>query len=151
MTPRPLKILQVGSGFPGWGGTELHLVNLGQQLALRGHSVTVSARPSGFVEREAHKRDLPTVPITVNRQWDFADRAALRRVLTEGAWDVVHVHWSTDYVVTPLLARRAGVPVVIMSRHSPYPLKSAFGRFMYDRVLFDRGQILPQPVFALRQ
>ncbi len=146
MTPRPLKILQVGSGFPGWGGTELHLVNLGQQLALRGHSVTVSARPGGFVEREAHKRDLPTVPVTVNRQWDFADRAALRRVLTEGAWDVVHVHWSTDYVVTPLLARRAGVPVVIMSRHSPYPLKSAFGRFMYDRVLFDRVIALSESV-----
>lgn len=143
---RPLKILQVGSGFPGWGGTELHLVNLGQQLALRGHDVTVSARPGGFVEKEAQKRDIQTVPVTVNRQWDFHDRNALRKLLTETKWDVVHVHWSTDYVVTPFLAKRAGIPAVFMSRHSPYPLKSALGRYLYDRVLFDRVIALSESV-----
>ena len=142
----PLRILQVGSGFPGWGGTELHLVNLGEQLALRGHHVTVSARPGGFVEREAQNRGLPTAPVTVRRQWDFGDRAAIRRLLTSEPWDVVHVHWSTDYVVTPILARRAGVPCVVMSRHSPYPLKSLVGRVLYDRVLFDRVIALSESV-----
>ena len=142
----PLRILQVGSGFPGWGGTELHLVNLGEQLVLRGHHVTVSARPDGFVEAEARKRGLATAPVTVRRQWDFADRNALRDLLARERFDVVHVHWSTDYAVTPLLARRAGVPAVVMSRHSPYPLKSALGRYLYDRVLFDRVIALSESV-----
>ena len=142
----PLRILHVGSGFPGWGGTELHLINLSEQLAKRGHEVTVSARPDGFVEKEARGRGLRTVPVTVRRQLDFSDRGALGDLLRREKFDVVHAHWSTDYVVTPWLARRAGVPVVLMSRHSPYPLKSALGRYLYDRVLFDRVIALSESV-----
>lgn len=141
-----LNILQVGSGFPGWGGTELHLLNLGEQLQRRGHRVTVAARPGKFVEAEAQKRGLPTVPVTVERQWDFGDARAWRELLARERFDVVHVHWSTDYVVAPFLARRARVPVVVMSRHSPYPLKSAVGRYLYDRVLFDRIVALSESV-----
>lgn len=142
----PLNVLQVGSGFPGWGGTELHLINLGEQLIKRGHRVTVAARPGKFVEAEAQKRGLPTVPLTVERQWDFKDARAWRELLDREKFDVVHVHWSTDYVVAPFLARRAQVPVVVMSRHSPYPLKSALGRYLYDRVLFDRIIALSESV-----
>ncbi|MDX1934236.1 MAG: glycosyltransferase, partial [Capsulimonadales bacterium] len=138
MTDKPLNILQVGSGFPGWGGTELHLVNLAQQLAQRGHYVTVAARPGKFVEEEARKRNLRTLPFTVNRQWDFKESQEMYRLMRAEKFDIVHVHWSTDYVVAPVTARRSGVPVVVMSRHSPYPLKSALGRYFYDRVLFDR-------------
>lgn len=143
---RPLTILQAGSGFPGWGGTELHLINLAEQLTQRGHRVVVTARPEKFVAQEAARRGLPVVPITVGRQWDFADRDALTDLLRRERFDVVHVHWSTDYIVTPWLARRAGVPAVLMSRHSPYPLKSALGRFLYDRVLFDRIIALSESV-----
>lgn len=143
---RPLRILQVGSGFPGWGGTELHLINLAEQLTQRGHSVTVSARPGKFVEQEAKKRGLPVFEATVNRQWDFGNGGKIAAYLRAERFDVVHVHWSTDYVVTPWLAKRAGVPAILMSRHSPYPLKSAMGRYLYDRVLFDRIIALSESV-----
>jgi glycosyltransferase involved in cell wall biosynthesis len=142
----PLSILQVGSGFPGWGGTELHLLNLSEQLVARGHRVTVAARPGKFVEAEAGKRNLTTVPLTVKRQWDFHDAGAFRRLIRREQFDVVHVHWSTDYVVAPLIARQCGVPVIVMSRHSPYALKSALGRYLYDRVLFDRIIALSESV-----
>ncbi len=135
---RLLNILQVGSGFPGWGGTELHLLNLAQQLAERGHRVTVTARPEKFVEQEALKRGLTTFPITVRRQWDFKEARRIRELIRRESFDVVHVHWSTDYVVTPLIARQLGVPAVVMSRHSPYALKSSLGKFLYEKVLFDR-------------
>jgi glycosyltransferase involved in cell wall biosynthesis len=141
-----LNILQVGSGFPGWGGTELHLLNLSEQLVARGHRVTVAARPGKFVEAEAQKRGLPTVPLTVKRQWDFHDAGKFRRLIRQERFDVVHVHWSTDYVVAPLVARQCGVPVVVMSRHSPYRLKSALGRYLYDKVLFDRIIALSESV-----
>lgn len=143
---RPLRILQVGSGFPGWGGTELHLLNLSEQLVARGHRVTVACRPGKFVEREAMKRGLTVAPLTVERQWDFQDGSAYRRLMQQERFDVVHVHWSTDYVVAPYTARRVGVPVVLMSRHSPYPLKSAVGRFFYDHVLFNRIIALSESV-----
>ena len=146
MSERPLNILQVGSGFPGWGGTELHLLNLGEQLVKRGHRVTVSARPGKFVEKEAQKRGLQTVPLTVKRQWDFGDAKGIRELIRREKFDVVHVHWSTDYVVTPWIARRLGVPVVVMSRHSPYALKSVWGRWLYEKVLFDRIIALSESV-----
>ena len=146
MSERPLNILQVGSGFPGWGGTELHLLHLSEQLVKRGHRVTVTARPGKFVEKEAQKRHLPTIPITVKRQWDFGNARQIRELIRREKFDVVHVHWSTDYVVTPWIARQLGVPVVVMSRHSPYALKSALGKFLYDRVLFDRIIALSESV-----
>src|SRR5438445_665224 len=133
---RPLNVLMVGSGCPGWGGMELHLLNLSSQLVDRGHRVTVACRPGRFVEQEAIKRGLKTAPLTVKRQWDFHDSGAFRKLMQQERFDVVHVHWSTDYLVAPFAARRVGVPAILMSRHSPYPLKSALGRFLYDRVLF---------------
>jgi glycosyltransferase involved in cell wall biosynthesis len=98
------------------------------------------------VAGEAEKRGLPVFEATVNRQWDFADGKRIAAYLRAERFDVVHVHWSTDYVVTPWLAKRAGVPAVLMSRHSPYPLKSALGRYLYDRVLFDRVIALSESV-----
>lgn len=146
MKGKSLNILQVGSGFPGWGGTELHLINLSEQLGKRGHRVTVIAQPGKFVEEEARKRNLRCLPITVNRQWDFHEAGDLRRLMSEEKFDVVHVHWSTDYVVAPLIAKQLGVPVIVMSRHSPYPLKSMAGRYLYDRILFDRIIALSESV-----
>ncbi|GAB4465182.1 MAG: glycosyltransferase family 4 protein [Armatimonadaceae bacterium] len=143
---KPLKILQVGSGFPGWGGTELHLINLAEQLTRRGHQVLVAARPGKFVEQEAQKRNLPTVPLTVQRQMDFGDSGKFRDLMRREQFDVVHVHWSTDYIVGPWVAKQVGVPAVLMSRHSPYPLKSLMGRYLYNRVLFDRIIALSESV-----
>ncbi len=136
----------MGSGFPAWGGTELHLLNLAEQLQMRGHHVVVAARPGKFVNQEANKRGLRVALLTVERQWDFKDAQEFRRLMQREKFDVVHVHWSTDYVVGPLMARRIGVPVVLMSRHSPYKLKSALGRFLYEKVLFNRIIALSESV-----
>lgn len=146
MTRPPLNILQVGSGFPGWGGTELHLLNLSEQLVKRGHTVTVACRPGRFVEEQAKQRGLRTVAATVERQHDWHDVGTFRRLMRQERFDVVHVHWSTDYFVAPAAARLSGVPVVLMSRHSPYLLKSALGRFFYEKILFDRIIALSESV-----
>ena len=36
-----LSVLQVATGFPSWGGTELHILNLSEQLRLRGYGGSV--------------------------------------------------------------------------------------------------------------
>ena len=48
-----LSVLQVATGFPSWGGTELHILNLSEQLRLRGYDVTVACRPGRWVEERA--------------------------------------------------------------------------------------------------
>src|SRR5690349_5318268 len=101
MGKQPLKILQVASAFYGWGGTELHLLNLSEQLVSRGHQVTVACRPGKFVEEQAKKRGLKTVPAVTQHQSDWECRGEFRRILRSERFDVVHVHWHSDYMVPP--------------------------------------------------
>ena len=134
----PLSVLQVATGFPSWGGTELHILNLSEQLQKRGYDVTVACRPGRWVEERATAMGLPTVPIRVMNQHDWQDFGALRTFLREREIDVLHVHWSSDIVVPGYAALREGVPVRIMSRHMPYPFKNRLGSFLYSKILYTR-------------
>lgn len=134
----PLSVLQVATGFPSWGGTELHILNLSEQLQKRGYDVTVACRPGRWVEERATAMGLPTVPIRVMNQHDWQDFGLLRTFLRERKIDVLHVHWSSDIVVPGYAALREHVPVRIMSRHMPYPFKSRVGSWLYSRFLYTR-------------
>lgn len=134
----PLSVLQVATGFPSWGGTELHILNLSEQLKRRGYDVTVACRPGRWVEERATAMGLPTVPIRVMNQHDWQDFSLLRRFLSERKIDVLHVHWSSDIVVPGYAALREHVPVRIMSRHMPYPFKNRVGSFLYSKILYTR-------------
>ncbi len=133
-----LSVLQVATGFPSWGGTELHILNLSEQLRLRGYDVTVACRPGRWVEERATAMGLPTVPIRVMNQHDWQDFGALRTFLREHKTDVLHVHWSSDIVVPGYAALREHVPVRIMSRHMPYPFKNRVGSWLYSKILYTR-------------
>ncbi|MDX1932190.1 MAG: glycosyltransferase, partial [Capsulimonadales bacterium] len=135
-----LRILQVASGMPNWGGAELHLVSLAAELAGRGHDVSVLCRPESFVESEARKRCLPVLHGLVRSQSDFGAYGRLLPVLRAGRFDVLHVHMFPDHLVPPLAARAAGVPVRVFTHHLPFPLKKgAWKRFLIRQVLFDRA------------
>ena len=133
-----LSVLQVATGFPSWGGTELHILNLSEQLRRRGYDVTIACRPGRWVEERATQMGLPTVPIRVMNQHDWQDFGVLRSFLREKKIDVLHVHWSSDIVVPGYAALRENVPVRIMSRHMPYPFKNRIGSWVYSRILFTR-------------
>lgn len=134
----PLNILQVGSCFPDWGGTELHLLRLSEELARRGHRVTVACQPGRFLEQRAREKGLPTLSATTRKQQDWTDAKVFREAIRRERYDAVHVHWSGDYVVPAAVARMNGVPAVLMSRHHPDRLRSGSSVFLYGRVLFDR-------------
>ncbi|MDQ2686418.1 MAG: glycosyltransferase family 4 protein [Armatimonadota bacterium] len=141
-----LSILQVASAFPHWGGTELHILNLSEQLQRRGHDVTVACRPGGWVEARAHERGLPTVPVTVKRQQDWRDYGRLRDFLRSRRVDVLHVHWSLDIIVAGTAALWQRVPVRVLSRHMPYPLNAPVGVLLYSHLLYTRLVALSQSV-----
>lgn len=134
----PFSILQVATGFPNWGGTELHILNLSEQLRRRGHDVTVACRPGRWVEERAQQMGLPTVPIRVMKQHDWQDFSRLRDFLRERETDVLHVHWSSDVIVPGFAALREHIPVRVLSRHMPYPFKNRVGTLLYSRLLYNR-------------
>ncbi len=131
-----LSILQVATGFPGWGGTELHILNLSDQLRRRGHDITIACRPGRWVEEQAQQLGLTTVPIRVMKQNDWQDYRKMREYLRQNKPDVMHVHWSSDIVVPGFAALREHVPVRVMSRHMPYPFKNRAGALLYSRLLY---------------
>lgn len=143
---RPLTILQVASGFPAWGGTELHLLNLSNQLVKRGHDVTVACRPDGWVIKKATELGLKTLSATVLRQQDWTDYRIFRDWCKANHCDVIHAHWSTDAFVPASAARAAGVPVRLMTRHSPYPFKTPLGRWIFTDLLYNRLLAVSQSV-----
>jgi glycosyltransferase involved in cell wall biosynthesis len=133
---QPLTIVQFATGFPSWGGTELHLLNLSQQLKERGHDVTVACRPGKWVEERAAELGLPTVAFKVMRQFDLQNFPEVRQFLRTKRPDVVHAHWSTDVVVAGLGGLLEHVPVRVLSRHMPYPFKSKIGAALYTGLFF---------------
>jgi glycosyltransferase involved in cell wall biosynthesis len=136
MPSRPLRIVQFATGFPSWGGTELHLLNLSEQLQLRGHDVTVACRPGKWVESRAKELGLATVGFNVMRQFDLQDFPQIRRFLRSKHVDVVHAHWSTDIVAAGLGGLLEHVPVRVLSRHMPYPFKNRVGATVYTQLFF---------------
>jgi len=136
MTGKPLTIIQFATGFPSWGGTELHLLNLSDQLQRRGHDVTVACRPGKWVESRAKELGLKTIGFNVMRQFDVQDFSEIRAFLRSKRPDVVHAHWSTDIVAAGLTGLLERVPVRVLSRHMPYPFKNRMGATLYTQLFF---------------
>lgn len=132
---RPLKILQVASGLPGWGGIESHVINLAEELRKRGHDVTIACRSDGYVTEEAKKRALPTVTLICRKKHDWAAAPSFRAVYEREKYDVVHVHGGADHVVPPAVAKWSGVPAVLMTRHTPKPV-NAISRLLYGSLCY---------------
>ena len=142
---RPLTIMQVASSFTSWGGMEIHLLNLAQQLQQRGHRVIVAAQPGKWVEGRAQAMGLETFEATLLRQQDWTDFGRYRAFLRRERVDVVHVHTNGDAVVPAAAARMAGVPVCVMTWHLPFPFKNKRGGdlilSLYRRLIAISGSV----------
>ena len=133
---RPLRILQCAACFSSWGGSEIHLINLSEELQKRGHAVTISAIPGNFVAEEAARRGIAVVPLHQRRTHDWGLMPQLRSIMREHRFDVVHVHGGREYFMPPLVAKQMGVPAVLMTRHFHKRIRPT-QRFLYSNFLMD--------------
>ena len=130
-SPRPLTVVQVATNLDSWGGLEIHLLNLSEQLRARGHRVIVAGRPGRFVLTRAQALGLETFEATVRRQSDWTDFGCLRDFLRRENVDVIHAHTQEDALVPAAAARLAGVPASFLTWHLPFPFRSRTrGRFI---------------------
>lgn len=135
---RPLTIMQVASSFTSWGGMEIHLLNLAQQLQRRGHRAIIAAQPGKWVHQQAAAMGLETFDATVLRQQDWTDFKRYREFLRREKVDVLHTHTNWDAVVPAAAARVAGVPVAVMTWHLPFPFKDRRGGDLILSLLYKR-------------
>jgi L-malate glycosyltransferase len=135
---KPLKMLQVASYFPGWGGLEIFLLNYCVALQKRGHDVAITCRPDSFVDQEAKERGIHRIPMTVRRRSDWKALRPYLKLLSQESFDVLHVHSIQDALIPPLAGFLKGVPSRNMTFYFDHPnkLKGTNG-FYYKHVLTD--------------
>ncbi|CAN5408399.1 glycosyltransferase family 4 protein [soil metagenome] len=113
----PLRIVQVAGSLRDWGGIERYVVHLTNAMAARGHACEVAA--PGDSPLAEH---LPVKNVVVRRKFDLAAFCRYLRIFREGNYDVVHAHFSPDFVVAGYAAQMA-LPKAkrIMTRHVALP------------------------------
>ena len=110
----PLRILQVGSALHDWSGIERYLVYLTGGLAARGHSVVATCPPGSALSQ---RLGVPTEPVGLKNRANLLAIIATARILRRHNIQILHAHYSPDFVMAGLAAKLARTPVTLLTRH----------------------------------
>jgi len=132
-----VKILQVCFS-SGWGGLEKYSVWLASALKKRGHDIHYLARSGATIEKEALKDRLTvhSVRECFSYYLDFPLMFQIRKIISSGGFDAVHIHMSKDLgLAVPALWGMDDVKL-FFSLHMivPAPKKDIYHRMQYARV-----------------
>jgi len=132
-----LKVLQVCTS-AAWGGMEMHVAALAQQLAEAGHRLLVlCARDSGL-EHELQSKDFPHAAVKAGGYVRPGAARQAAKLLRTFRPDVVHVHYSKDlWWLVPAMRRFPEIGLVL-SKHigTQRPKRDLLHRYLYARVNF---------------
>lgn len=113
---RKLKIVHTEASL-GWGGQEIRVIVELREMQRRGHRSVLIAPPSSDIFRRGLDLQIETLPLSMRRR-DFSGNLRwLTDFLRTEKIDVVNTHSSRDSWLAGFAARRAGVPLVIKTRH----------------------------------
>jgi Glycosyltransferase len=138
-----MKILYTNFHEGPWiGGHTNYVLRLAGALAARGHEVSVAAPPGSSLLRlagqmpgiKAYPQVFPSRPAPLLRA-----RGAMRALLCQGAFDIVHVNGSADHRLA-MLARLGMVrpPRIVWTKHNDVPV-SSFGNWLRARMATDHA------------
>jgi glycosyltransferase involved in cell wall biosynthesis len=129
---RLLKILHIDPE-RNWGGGEAQVLGLLQNLSQWGHRNDLATPADG----ELFRRPLPNVrkiPLTVRNDLDVRGIPALRRLIRQERYDVVHLHTKRAHALSLWLPRGERRPKYIVTRRMDYPEpKNCYTRYLYNR------------------
>jgi len=119
----------------GWGGAEVWTLDTALGLRARGHDVSIVAQPGSALLARARNAgvDVEAIPIRFDAApWTLA---LLCRALRRRRPDAVWCNLTKDLKAAGVAARLCGVPVVIASRESDFPLKNKlYYRWYFNRI-----------------
>lgn len=121
-----MKILYTNFHPRNGGGHVTYILNLARGLA-GSHQVTVATPGSSRLYRYA--RAIPgvsvvDVPFSTRASAFFGERAAFRRLLRDGGFDVIHVNGSSDHRLVMLASAGLRHAPVVFTKHNDLPLAS---------------------------
>lgn len=122
-------------GFDGFGGAEIALLDAAAGLRERGHRVAFVARPRSELARRAVAADHPTACIPIRFDAAPWTIAGIARFLRARGTTAVVCNRLKDLKAAGVAARLAGVPVILQSRESDFPLRRRpYYRWYYNAV-----------------
>jgi len=134
-----MRVVHVDSAHE-WRGGESQALLVAQEMAARGHAVTVACQSGGELEARARAARLDVRALAF--RGDLGPRAILdlRSVLRETRPDIVHVHdpHATGAGLMAVRTIEAPRPHLVASRRVPLPLRGPLSLLKYrscDRVL----------------
>lgn len=129
-----LRLLQV-CGSTAWGGLEMQMVALAEQLSSRGLPVRCVAHPDGRIASECVARGLPVIPLELGRYFSTQNASRFRGVLRDHDVELVHCHLSQDLWSIIPATMGMDVPVVLTKAIGSYVRKrDPLHRWLYARV-----------------
>ena len=161
MSERPLSFCMVTTFYPPYhfGGEAMYLYHLTNELALRGHEVTVVhcvdsfnvltsepprgdfPQPSNVTVERLHSPLGPLSPVVTYVAGTPGLKARqLKRILTPGRFDVVHFHLVTLVGGPGIL--RYGDGVKLYTTHDHWLVCPMYDLWRYNRELCDRRECL---------
>jgi len=96
---------------PEVNGAVIHCLQLSQELARRGHEVSVVCRPGAWIQRQLAGGPVEVIPSDLHR-WPFDELSRVAGIIRQRNVEVVHTHMSRAHFFGVLLRWFAGVPSV---------------------------------------
>ena len=129
----PLKILHIDPE-KNWGGGEAQVFGLLGHLAARGHQNDLFAHPRGLLFARCRSLKVKTYPITMRNDLDLRCVTALRKVIRELNYDMVHFHTKRAHTLALWLPHGKRRPKYVVTRRMDYPeARSWYTHLLYNR------------------
>jgi glycosyltransferase involved in cell wall biosynthesis len=126
----PLRILQLYPKEDYFTGAAIQLRDLVAGLAVRGHRVVVSTRPSETWRTKLGELGIPYHPLPMSSEIDLRSVRRLVRILREHRIQVVHAQKGKARTLAMLAGLFVRIPVLILNRGVSFPL-DPFNRLGY--------------------
>jgi glycosyltransferase involved in cell wall biosynthesis len=114
-----------------WRGGQEQLFTLIRGLHERGLQTALVAPEASALSRRVRELDVPHFPLRWKGEVNLGEIRALRCILSEKPWDLIHFNTPRGIAVAAALSRAAGVSVRVLSRRVDFPLRNMFSRWKY--------------------
>jgi len=129
-----LSLFQIDAGRE-WRGGQRQAFLLTRELAGRGYPVTLVAQPGSPLQKWAEAANLRVLPVEIRNDAHLRARWKISRAMRRESCVLAHFHDGHAAGVGGRAARRAEVPIRIVTRRVEFPIrKNPFSRNKYSDV-----------------